>query len=345
MSRLRVAVVGATGAVGEEMMRVLESRRFPVSDLVPLASERSRGKKVEFHGEPVEIRVLSKDSFKGVDLALFSAGAGISREMAPYAVEAGAIVVDNSSAFRMEPEIPLVVPEVNPEMIEKHKGIIANPNCSTIILVVGITPIHRLSPIQRIVASTYQAASGAGAKGMDALSRELAGENRASDTVPVNTKAKDSPFPHRLAGNLIPRIDVVQDNGYTKEEMKMVLETRKIMGLPPIPISATCVRVPVERAHSESVQITTKKPLSLEEIRAAIEAAPGVSLEDAPREDVYPTPLVVSGADDVVVGRIRKHPSEPATYDLWIVGDQIRKGAALNAVQIAEKLFRVPVAV
>ncbi|HEU5310460.1 MAG TPA: aspartate-semialdehyde dehydrogenase, partial [Candidatus Eisenbacteria bacterium] len=202
------------------------------------------------------------------------------------------------------------------------------------ILCVAITPIHRLSPIQRIVASTYQATSGAGAKGMDALLREVEGEGRES-----RAKAKDSPFPHRIAGNLIPRIDTLQDNGYTREEMKMVLETRKIMGLPPIPISATCVRVPVERAHSESIQITTRSPLSLEQIRAAIAAAPGVSLLDSPREDVYPTPLSVSGQDDVYVGRIRRHPDEPATYDLWVVGDQIRKGAALNAVQIAEELF------
>jgi len=338
MSRLRVAVVGATGAVGEEMMRVLESRRFPVSELVPLASERSQGKTVTFHGEKVKVQVLGKDSFQRIDLALFSAGAGISREMAPFAVKDGAVVVDNSSAFRMDPETPLVVPEVNADMIPKHKGIIANPNCSTIILVVGITPIHKLSPIQRIVASTYQAASGAGAKGMDALERELDGENDVS-TAPLNTKANGSPFPHRLAGNLIPRIDVVQDNGYTKEEMKMVLETRKIMGLPPIPISATCVRVPVERAHSESVQIRTKDPLTLDQIRDAIRSAPGVQLKDSPRDDVYPMPLVVAGEDDVFVGRLRKHPDEPSTYDLWIVGDQIRKGAALNAVQIAEKLF------
>jgi aspartate-semialdehyde dehydrogenase len=336
-----VAVVGATGAVGQEMMSVLESRRFPVSDLVPLASERSLGKKVAFQGEKVEVKALGKDSFRGVDLALFSAGASISREMAPHAVRDGAVVVDNSSAFRMEADVPLVVPEVNAERIRDHKGIIANPNCSTIILVVAITPIHRLSPIQRLVASTYQASSGAGAKGMDALLRELAGEGRPSAAVPVNTRAQGSPFPHRLAGNLIPRIDVLLDNGYTKEEMKMVHETRKIMELPPIPISATCVRVPVERAHSESVQVVTRDPLTLDQIRAAIERAPGVALRDAPREDVYPMPLLASGEDDVLVGRIRKHPAEPSTYDLWIVGDQIRKGAALNAVQIAEKLFGV----
>jgi aspartate-semialdehyde dehydrogenase len=334
MSKYRVAVVGATGAVGQEMLSVLEARGFPVSEIVPLASDRSRGKAVTFRGESHPIRVLDKDSFEGVHLALFSAGASISREMAPFAVQAGAVVVDNSSAFRMEPEVPLVVPEVNRDAIAKHAGIIANPNCSTIIMCVAIAPIHRLSPIQRIVASTYQATSGAGAKGMDALLRELGGEGGEE-----RVKAKDSPFPHRIAGNLIPRIDTLQDNGYTREEMKMVLETRKIMGLPPIPISATCVRVPVERAHSESVQITTRSPLTLEQIRAAIAAAPGVSLLDSPREDVYPTPLSVSGQDDVYVGRIRRHPDEPNTYDFWIVGDQIRKGAALNAVQIAEELF------
>ena len=334
MSKYRVAVVGATGAVGQEMLSVLETRNFPVAEIVPLASDRSRGKSVTFRGAEHPIRVLDKDSFAGVHLALFSAGASISREMAPFAVKAGAVVVDNSSAFRMEPDVPLVVPEVNRDAIAKHGGIIANPNCSTIILCVAITPIHRLSPIQRIVASTYQATSGAGAKGIDALLRETDGEGREG-----RVKAKDSPFPHRIAGNLIPRIDTLQDNGYTREEMKMVLETRKIMGLPPIPISATCVRVPVERAHSESIQITTRSPLTLEQIRAAIAAAPGVSLLDSPREDVYPTPLSVSGQDDVYVGRIRRHPDEPATYDLWVVGDQIRKGAALNAVQIAEELF------
>lgn len=337
----RVAVVGVTGAVGQEMLDVLESRSFPVGELVPLASERSRGKKVSFRGKALDVQVLGNDSFKGVDLALFSAGGGTSREMAPVAVKAGAVVVDNSSAFRMDPEVPLVVPEVNSDAIANHKGIIANPNCTTIIMVVGIAPVHRLSPIQRIVASTYQAASGAGAKGMDALERELSGEGRPSATVPPNTKAKDSPFPHRLAGNLIPRIDVLGDNGYTGEEMKMVRETRKIMSLSAIPISATCVRVPVARAHSEAVQVSTERALSLDEIRAAIQAAPGVCVVDDPKDDVYPTPVGVSGADDVEVGRIRKHPDEPNTYDFWIAGDQIRKGAALNAVQIAEVLLNI----
>jgi aspartate-semialdehyde dehydrogenase len=229
--------------------------------------------------------------------------------------------------------VPLVVPEVNAAAIASHRGIIANPNCSTIIMVVAITPIHRSSPIQQITVSTYQAASGAGAKGIDALERELAGEGSR------HGRAEGSPFPHRLAGNLVPRIDTVQENGYTREEMKMVGETRKIMGLGAVPISATCVRVPVARAHSESITVTTRDPLTLEEIRAALDAAPGVSVLDEPAQDVYPTPLQASGKDDVYVGRIRRHPDDPRTYSLWVVGDQVRKGAALNAVQIAERVF------
>ena len=327
MADLRVAVVGATGAVGQEMMTVLEGRDFPVGELVPLASARSAGKKVSFRGEDVPVQVLDRDSFKGVQLALFSAGGSISKELGPVAVESGAVVVDNSSAFRMDPEVPLVVPEVNPEVIPQHKGIIANPNCSTIIMVVGIQPIHDLSPIQRVVVSTYQAASGAGAQGMFTLQRELSGET-----------VEDSVFPHRLAGNLIPRIDTVMEGDYTREELKMVYETRKIMGLPDIPISATCVRVPVERTHSESIQVTTKDALSLEDIRGAFSRAPGVEVQDNPREDVYPTPLAVTGTDDVYVGRLRKAPDEDKVYDLWVVGDQLLKGAALNAVQIAERL-------
>ena len=333
MSRLRVAIVGATGVVGQEMMNVLDTRNFPVSELVLLASERSRGKKFSFRGEEVPVEVLDTNSFKNVDVALFSAGGGIAREFAPAAVAAGAVVVDNSSAFRYEPEVPLVVPEVNSEALNGHNGIVANPNCSTIIMVVGITPIPRLSPITRIVVSTYQAASGAGAEGMDALVRELGGEGAPHE------KAAGSPFPHRLAGNLVPRIDTLQDGGYTREEMKMVWETRKIMGLETATISATCVRVPVERAHSEAVQISTERALELAEIRQAIEAAPGVVLKDNPLEDDYPTPLFASGEDEVFVGRLRQHPDDRSTYDLWIVGDQIRKGAALNAVQIAERLF------
>ena len=234
MSSKSVAVVGVTGAVGQEMLDVLEARDFPLIGIRPLASERSAGKTVQFKGEELPVEVLGQDSFSGIDLALFSAGASISREYAPLAVDSGAVVVDNSSAFRMDPEIPLVVPEVNSGAIAGHQGIIANPNCSTIIMVVALQPIQELSPLTRVVVSTYQAASGAGAKGMDALRRELAGE-----------QLDDSPFPHRLAGNLVPRIDVVQDDGYTKEELKMTLETRKIMGLGQVPISATCVRVPV----------------------------------------------------------------------------------------------------
>ncbi len=309
------------------MLDVLAARDFPLSNLRPLASERSAGKTVQFRGEEIPIEVLGDDSFAGVDLALFSAGASISREYAPVAVDAGAVVVDNSSAFRMDPAIPLVVPEVNSDAIAAHQGIIANPNCSTIIMVVALQPIHELSALTRVVVSTYQAASGAGAKGMDALRRELSGE-----------ELEDSPFPHRLAGNLVPRIDVVQDNGYTKEEMKMVLETRKIMGLEGVPISATCVRVPVERAHSESIQVSTESPLELEAVRAAFEAAPGLQVIDEPAADLYPTPLQAAGQDDVYVGRLRRHPDEDETCDFWVVGDQIRKGAALNTIQIAEEL-------
>ncbi|MEE3182068.1 MAG: aspartate-semialdehyde dehydrogenase [Planctomycetota bacterium] len=327
MSSKSVAVVGVTGAVGQEMLDVLAARDFPLSNLRPLASERSAGKTVQFRGEEIPIEVLGGDSFAGVDLALFSAGASISREYAPVAVDAGAVVVDNSSAFRMDPEIPLVVPEVNSDAIAAHQGIIANPNCSTIIMVVALQPIHELSALTRVVVSTYQAASGAGAKGMEALRRELAGE-----------ELEDSPFPHRLAGNLFPRIDVVQDNGYTKEEMKMVLETRKIMGIEGVPISATCVRVPVERAHSESIQVSTESPLELEAVRAAFEAAPGLQVIDEPAEDLYPTPLQAAGQDDVYVGRLRRHPDEEETCDFWVVGDQIRKGAALNTIQIAEEI-------
>ncbi len=327
MSSKSVAVVGVTGAVGQEMLDVLAARDFPLSNLRPLASERSAGKTVQFRGEEIPIEVLGDDSFAGVDLALFSAGASISREYAPVAVDAGAVVVDNSSAFRMDPAIPLVVPEVNSDAIAAHQGIIANPNCSTIIMVVALQPIHELSALTRVVVSTYQAASGAGAKGMDALRRELSGE-----------ELEDSPFPHRLAGNLVPRIDVLQDNGYTKEEMKMVLETRKIMGLEGVPISATCVRVPVERAHSESIQVSTESPLELEAVRAAFEAAPGLQVIDEPAADLYPTPLQAAGQDDVYVGRLRRHPDEDETCDFWVVGDQIRKGAALNTIQIAEEL-------
>ena len=327
MSLKSVAIVGVTGAVGQEMLDVLAARDFPLSNLRPLASERSAGKTVQFRGEEIPIEVLGGDSFSGVDLALFSAGASISREYAPVAVDAGAVVVDNSSAFRMDPSIPLVVPEVNSDAIAAHQGVIANPNCSTIIMVVALQPIHELSALTRVVVSTYQAASGAGAKGMEALRRELAGE-----------ELQDSPFPHRLAGNLFPRIDVLQDNGYTKEEMKMVLETRKIMGIEGVPISATCVRVPVERAHSESIQVSTESPLELEAIRAAFERAPGLQVIDDPAGDLYPTPLQAAGQDDVYVGRLRRHPDEEKTCDFWVVGDQIRKGAALNAVQIAEEL-------
>ncbi|PKL14960.1 MAG: aspartate-semialdehyde dehydrogenase [Spirochaetae bacterium HGW-Spirochaetae-6] len=328
----RVAIVGATGAVGVEMLKVLEKRKFPVSELKLLASGRSAGKKMTFAGKEYTIEELTKDSFKNIDIALFSAGGSISKEFAPIAVTAGAVVVDNSSAFRYEAEIPLVVPEVNPEDIKKHKGIIANPNCSTIIMVTALNPIHKLSPIKRIVVSTYQAVSGAGAAAMEEAITQtkqfLKGEKVVVDK-----------FAHQIAFNLIPHIDVFQDNGYTKEEMKMVWETRKIMHDDSIMVTPTTVRVPVLRSHSESILVETKQKLTLEAVRKALKNAPGVIVEDEPSKKIYPMPLFTSEKDEISVGRIREDLSSETGINLWVVGDQILKGAALNAVQIAEYLL------
>ncbi len=332
MSKKNVAIVGATGAVGTEFLRVLAKRKFPIGTLKLFAHESEAGTKISFEGETLTVEAVQKDSFKGVDIALFSAGGGVSQELAPLAVKSGAIVVDNSSAFRMDEGVPLVVPEVNPEDIKKHKGIIANPNCSTIIMVVVLHPIHKLSRIKRVVASTYQAVSGAGALAMaeciEQVKQYLAGE-----------KVQVERFAHQIAFNLIPHIDVFQDNGYTKEEMKMVLETRKIMHDPDMRICATTVRVPVLRSHSESLNIETERPLSLEDIRAALAKAPGVIVEDDPAHKVYPMPLLRAEQDEVSVGRIRKDLSCDNAINLWVSGDQILKGAALNAVQIAEYLI------
>ena len=322
----RIAVVGATGAVGIEMIRVLEARDFPVSSLRLLASQRSVGKKLKFRGQEVAVEVLGEDSFRGIDVALFSAGGSISKALGPVAARSGAVVVDNSSAFRLEPDVPLVVPEINPKAVESHNGIIANPNCSTIIMVVVLWPIHRLSPLESVVVSTYQAVSGAGAKGMDALEREV--ETGEADDSSI--------FPHAIAYNLVPRIDIVQDNDYTREEMKMLWETRKIMSLPDLPVSATCVRVPVRRAHSEALHVTTRDPLTAERVRQALQEAPGIKVVDDPRQDRYPMPLDASGKDEVYAGRIRTIDGFPRTVSLWISGDQLLKGAALNSVQIAE---------
>ncbi|MGD8563502.1 MAG: aspartate-semialdehyde dehydrogenase [Desulfarculaceae bacterium] len=331
----RVAVCGATGAVGNQMIRCLEEREFSLSELRLLASERSRGKKLKFKGEELEVQVLGKDSFKGIEVALFSAGASTSREYAPVAAEAGAVVIDNSSAWRMDPRVPLVVPEVNPDDIRFYKdtGIIANPNCSTIQMVVALKPLHDLATIRRVVVTTYQAVSGTGQKAVFELEDQLRAWHEGS---PVQSKV----YPHQIALNLLPHIASFEENGYTQEEMKMLNETRKIMGDNNIMVTATCVRVPVFYSHSEAVNITTDKKLSAGQVRSTLMNAPGVKVVDTPSENIYPTPLMAAGQDKTLVGRIREDISQEKGIDLWVVADNVRKGAATNAVQIAEILVR-----
>lgn len=330
MGRLyNVAIAGATGAVGAEMIRTLAERNFPVGRIRLLASARSAGKRLRVGGEDVPVEELTAGSFKGVEIALFSAGAARSLEFAPAAVKAGAVVVDNSSAFRMDPGVPLVVPEVNPEKIGEHRGIIANPNCSTTIMVVPLWPLHKAARIVRIVVATYQAASGAGAGAMAELRSQIReiGEGR---------EASVSVLPQQIAYNIFPHVDVFMPNGYTKEEMKMVHETRKIFRDDSIRVTATCVRVPVLRAHSEAVNIETERKLSADEARLILAKAPGVQVVDEPERKRYPMPLQASGRGDILVGRIREDISQPRGLDIFIAGDQLMKGAALNAVQIAE---------
>lgn len=333
MKTFHVAVVGATGAVGNEMIKILEERKFPVGKLKLLASERSIGKSLEYKGESLPVEVLKEDSFTGVQIGLFSAGGSISEKFAPFAAQAGCVVVDNTSAFRMVPDIPLVVPEVNPEAIAlyKNRGIIANPNCSTIQMVVALKPIHDAVRIKRIVVSTYQAVSGTGKKAVD----ELMNQTRAllSFQDPV-VKV----YPHQIAFNCLPQIDVFVDNGYTKEEMKMINETRKIMNDPSIAVTATTVRVPVFYAHSESVNIETEKKITPQEVRDLLAKAPGVIVVDDPQERQYPMAIHAAGKDETFVGRIREDESIPNGINMWVVSDNLRKGAALNAVQIAEIL-------
>ena len=326
-----VAVVGATGAVGTEMIEVLEERKFPVTRLVPLASARSAGGTVTFEGNEVPIEVLTKDSFAGVDIALFSAGADLSREFAPIAVKAGAVVIDNSAAWRMTPEVPLVVPEVNAHDIQRHKGIIANPNCSTIQMVVALKPLHDKARIKRIVVTTFQSVSGTGKDAMDELMAEC------QDLLSFKS-ASPKVYPYQIAFNCLPQIDDFLPSGYTKEEMKMVHETRKIMGDQSIQVTATTVRVPVYVGHSEAVNIETERKLSANEARAILSTAPGVLLYDDPAHKIYPMPLEVAGKDEVYVGRVREDESIANGLNLWVVADNLRKGAALNAVQIAEHL-------
>ena len=327
-----VAVVGATGAVGEEMMKTLEKNNFPVKELIPLASSRSEGKTVFFKGKEIPVKVLSEDSFKGIQIGLFSAGASISKKYAPFAIEEGTIVIDNTSAFRFEKDIPLVVPEVNPEDIKLHKGIISNPNCSTIQMVVALAPIHKEFTIKRIVVSTYQSVSGAGRKAIFSLENE---SRQHLHKEPI----EQGSLPHQIAFNLIPHIDVFMDNGYTKEEMKMVWETQKIMHSSDIKVTATCVRVPVFRAHSESVNIETEKAISPEKAKEILSKAPLVIVQDDPHENLYPLPIKAENRNEVFVGRIRKDESIENGINMWIVSDNLLKGAAFNAVQIAEKLI------
>ncbi len=334
-SKYNVAVGGATGAVGREMVRVLEERKFPVDQVRFLASARSAGQAIWFAGREIEVEEMTEKSFAGVDVALFSPGASVSKQFAPAAAKAGAVVIDNTSAFRMESDIPLVVPEVNPKDIAlyKNRNIIANPNCSTIQMLVALKPIHDAARIKRIVVATYQSVSGAGQAGIDELSKQTASLLGMKDVVVKK-------FPHRIAFNVIPHIDVFLDNGYTKEEMKMVHETHKIMGDPSIRISATCARVPVFYGHSEAVTIETEKKLSAAEVREILSKAPGVQVVDDVAKNTYPLASEAAGQDDTLVGRIREDLAFDNGISLWIVADNVRKGAATNAVQIAEALIR-----
>ena len=333
--KFNIAVAGATGAVGNQMIRCLEEMNFPVHSVEFLASSRSVGRELRFKGELIKVKELKADSFKGIDIALFSAGGGTSQRFAPLAAKDGCVVVDNSSAWRMDPKVPLVVPEVNPHAIAQYteKGIIANPNCSTIQMVVVLNPIHRKYGIKRIVVSTYQAVSGTGKKAID----ELFDQTRAMiNFLGYETRV----YPHRIAFNCLPHIDVFLDNGYTKEEMKMVDETRKIMEDDAIAVTATTVRVPVFFGHSESVNIETKDPASAEDVKALLQTSPGVKVVDEPRKNLYPLATDAAGQDLTLVGRIRQDESISSGINMWIVADNIRKGAATNAVQIAQILAR-----
>ncbi|MBO5644555.1 MAG: aspartate-semialdehyde dehydrogenase [Lentisphaeria bacterium] len=328
-----VAVAGATGAVGIEMIKTLEKRNFPVGNLKLLASARSAGKTLKFKGEDIVIEEMTSNSFKGVDIALFSAGGDISKQFRADVVKSGAVMIDNSSAFRMEDDVPLVIPEVNPEDIKKHNGVIANPNCSTIIMLVAVAPLHRAKKLRRLVAATYQATSGAGAKGMEELQIQT---RQLLNGEPIEPKA----FAHRIGFNLIPHIDSFLDNGYTKEELKMLNETRKMLHDDSIQISCTCVRVPVLRAHSESLNLEFAEEITPEEARAILAAAPGVTVVDDPANKVYPMPVDATEQYNILAGRIRQDISrnDRRGLDIFVSGDQVLKGAALNAVQIAELL-------
>src|SRR5882757_6109025 len=328
--RPHVAVVGATGAVGIEMIKTLEKRNFPVGKLTLLASARSVGKKLKFRGEDIAVQELTKDSFKGIDIALFSAGGGISKEFAPIAAAAGCVVIDNSSAFRMDDAVPLVVPEINPEDVKRHKGIIANPNCTTAITLMALYPLHRAFTVKRIFASSYQAVSGTGAKALEELERQVC-------EVVAGKPVTKEVYPHQIAFNVLPHVDSFLDSGYTKEEMKMENEGRKIMHHPAFKASVTCVRVPVYRAHSIAVSAEFEKPVTVEAARAVLGKAPGLDVVDNPGNKEYPLPLYVAEKYNCEVGRLRQDCAFDNGLCFWVAGDQLLKGAALNAVQIAEE--------
>jgi len=328
-----LAIVGATGAVGREMLVCLEERNFPLSKLTLLASARSAGKSLPFRGEDIIIKELTADSFTGIDIALFSAGGGISEEFGPIAAAAGCLVIDNSSAFRMDPEVPLIVPEINGgEARNTPRHIIANPNCSTIITLMGLAPLHQAFGLKGIIASTYQAVSGSGAQGIAELENQI-------KAIASGSQIEKSVYPHQIAHNVIPHVDVFQEGGYTKEEQKMLHEGRKILNLPDLKVTCTCVRVPVMRSHAISITAIFERDPSVEEARAAFAGKPGIKLVDDPEQAVYPVPLATTGRDDCEIGRIRKDQVLPNALALWVVGDQVKKGAALNAVQIAELLL------
>lgn len=329
----RVGIMGATGAVGSVMRSILEERNFPISELRPLASHRSAGKKLVFKGEDIEVREMKEDSFQGLDIVLASAGGAVSKQFAPHVKAAGAVMIDNTSAFRMDPEVPLVIPEVNPEDAFLHKGLIANPNCTTIVMLVALKPLHDAARIKRIVVSSYQAVSGSGVAAMRELEQQT---KQYAAGKPFAVEA----YPHQIAFNVIPHVDIFQENGYTREEMKMVNETRKMLHDDSLQVSATCVRVPVFTSHSESLQIETERKLTADQARELLSQAPGLRVVDDPANSQYPMPLATSGQDDVFVGRIREDISHPQGLALWVAGDQLRKGAALNTVQIAELLVK-----
>jgi aspartate-semialdehyde dehydrogenase len=330
---MMVAVVGVTGAVGQTTLKILEERKFPVRELRAFASARSAGKTVTFKGDTVKVEAVGPDSFKGVELALFSAGSAQSKEYAPLAVKSGAVVIDKSNAFRMDPQVPLVVPEINPHAVKGHRGILACPNCTTIVTVMPLKPLHDAGRLRRVIATSYQAVSGAGVNGVEELRNQTLQWARGEAITPRF-------FQHQIAFNLIPHIDKFADNGYTGEEIKLVNEVRKILEVPDLPVSPTTVRVPVFTTHSVAVNAETERPVGRERAREAFSTFPGLKLWDEPADDRYPMPVVVEGQDDCYVGRIREDLSQANTLNFWVVGDQLRKGAALNGIQIAELLIR-----